>query len=282
MEMRITRVELNQLALEIEAFPNKIWEAIGSAYDANGGEFPLELLPTLTAAFTSSPALLRKPGTWGKHTLYAFLSETAPESEDIYRLAVQNGAIKSDPPDDRIRLWGLGFRLDAIKLEEIACTALYKRDCLWQQHDWKQVADPRILLPRQGIAESMGAVGGLKSLECLEVIAFRLASRIPEIQCKLRVDFGIDFLTDCGSKSILSAGDAALRAVLLQSYPFDDLDDKLKECCDNPGAVDSQILKRAGDALIGGLSLAADKEVLKAVWNAQGAIRKRLDGQHLL
>ena len=282
MEMRITRVELNQLALEIEAFPNYIREAIGSAYDANGGNFPLELLPTLTAAFTSRPALLRKPGLWAKHTLYDFLNQTAPASEDIYKLAIQSGAIKSDPPDDRIRLWGLGFRLDALKIEEIACTELYKRDYLCQQEDYVKTRSIKDTPIRTWIVESMGAVGGRKSLDCLEVIAFRLASRIPEIQCRLKTQFGIDFLTDCGSKSILSAGESALKAMLLKDYPFDDLKDKLEQCCDNPGAVDSQILKRAGDAMLSGQCLALDKEVLEAVWNAQGAIRKRLDGQRCL
>ena len=281
MEMRITRVELNQLALQIAAFPDKIWEAIDSAYDANGGKFPLELLPALRETFTKEPALLLKPALFAKHTLYGFLSETAPESEAIYELAVQSGAIESDPPDDRIRLWGVGFRLDALEIENIACIELYKRDCLWQKRYSEHVA-PDNLLPRLWIVESMGAVGGPKSLKCLEVVAFRLAASIPEIQCKLREDFGIDFLTDGGSKSILSAGEAAMRAVLLKNYPSDDSDDTLKAICDNPGEVDSRNLEQAGDALIAGFALAADKEVIKAVWKAQDAIRKRLDGQHCL
>ena len=123
MQTGITRVELNQLKLEAEVFPEKVWAVIGKAYEANNGKFPRELLPTITTVFGNKPFLLNSSKQIGEPKLFGILYETAPESEAIYKLAIDKGVIVSNPPDDLIRLWGRGFKFDAVKIEESACKA---------------------------------------------------------------------------------------------------------------------------------------------------------------
>lgn len=271
--MNITRIEINQLALEVKAFPEKICEVIVNASEANGGRFPLELLPTVTTAFRAKPNLLRRS------SVYGLLIETAPHAEEIFALAIANGLIPKNPPDDRITLWGLGYKHEASQIEAAACTALYQRDYLWQQDMEKDLSDRRkvMVLGRDKIVESMGLAGCQESLNFLEVVAFRVASRIPEIASSFREEFGVDFPEAKDNELVLQTGRSALMAVLEKEMPFDSAEDKPKEHRAVVNSLDPTALQRVGDAMMDGLYLGVDRVLIKTVWDSIRAIRNRLD-----